>query len=162
MAKSRFKGVRNKIEEFETEIVRRSKVKISPNKIKRKEFLIRSDKKLKTSQGYDKNDKKPQKQMSDCKNVSLEKIKLMHTMFQFEEFDVKENVKHDTKIDYENDILKLGKSFERKNAFQILLKSANGGQTPPMKPRKSKNKKAIGSIGSDQKSIREWLKKDQI
>ena len=76
---------------------------------------------------------------------------------EFQETDVKP----DDEVDKENTILKLGSGFEKKNAFQILLKSANGGQTPPKKPRRIKSRKVIGSIGSDQKSIREWLKDDR-
>ena len=160
-AKLNKKGVSKKIETFEKEIVCRSKIKISPNKIRKKELLVKSEKEIKLSQ-IDKNDKKPQKCTSKDKNVLLEKLKLMKAEFTEKENNGKDEVKPTDETDEKIEVLKLGDGFKHKNAFQILLKSANGGITPTQKPRRYKSKKKIGSMsqGSAQKCLKDWLLQD--
>ena len=148
-------------EVFEKEIVQRSKVKISPNKIRRKDLSNKSDKAIK----YGHSDKKPHmydKKDKNEQNVSIDRIKMLKTKFDENAESIQNDEMSTHKTVQSNEILKLGAGFSRKNAFEVLLKSANGGITPPNKPRKQKSRKQIGSKsqGSSQKSLREWLKKD--
>ena len=162
-AKGNIKGVKKKIEEFENAIaientVKRSKVRISPNKIKRKVNSVKIAKNVCSS--TDKSDKKPHRNDKNDKKLSIDKINLIGSIMkeEVEAKKVEDKSNHVEADEFSN----VGGKFERKNAFDVLMKQFSGGCITPVKPKRCYKRKKIGLTpkGSNQKSLREWIKKD--
>ena len=103
---------------------------------------------------------KKKSKIKEDKRMSIEKIKRVKDVV-LESLEAKND---DDVAKHENDdeILKLGSGLERRNAFEIMLKSSLGGHTPSPKPVRVKRRKLIGLTpkGSGQKSLREWFKNE--
>ena len=77
---------------------------------------------------------------------------------------IKENVEAESDkdiptVDTDDENLKSESGIVIKNAYEIMLKSVQGGQKSPLWPVKSRRKKIIGLTPrkSGQKSIRDWM-----
>ena len=96
--------------------------------------------------------------------MSIEKIKCVKNVL-LESIDAK-NVKAGEEMSNQNkdadEIMNIGSGLERRNAFDIMLKSSLGGNTPSPKPVKNRRRKVIGLTprSSGQKLLRDWLKKE--
>ena len=93
------------------------------------------------------------------KMMSNEKIKRIKEIVKESYNDDKTDKKVPEHVNTEKD-MKIESGLAKKNAFEIMLKSSTGGNTPSPKPVKQKRKRLIDLTpkGLNQKSIREWMK----
>ena len=153
--KKNYSGIRSKLEAYEKTKVARSKVLISPNKIRRKDL---SDKIRTKMVNLDKiitknDDKSKDKSDKMTDNMEFKKLKLIKN-------SIEENVKlggldeaKTIKTEAEIDATKMGEAM---NAFDLLLKRSKGDLKTPKKSAK-KQRKRIGLIETSSPDIRKWF-----
>ena len=144
-AKQNVKGVQRRIKMFEkvaaddaTEakvVVNRLKVKISPQKIKRRKKSAEIDK-IKSQ--YDKKPLVIDKMLKSNDKMNLVKAFLKENEESTDDKEVPENENTDTC----EKILKIEGGLERKNVYDILMNSVKEGSLTP-KPRKYQRKRLI-------------------